>query len=494
MRTRTSAWVLAGVLGCLPILAAPARADPRADITARTKAAMARYDAMDYERARKLLYRALAIAKKARLDKDPIVARVYLDLAITQLADADPDATKQALLTAAQIDPKIAIDAAYKSPELVKLLDEAKAAAAALGDQPGDDCRAIRGLSYAITDSGRRGAAQPIEVSVGGDVAPARVVVMYRPEGALDFVEARLTRQGGCKYAGAIPSSATRGAQVDYYIAAYDAKNRVIAAQGSSSAPNQLDLGAAGRGDARAVRGPDRPDAGPVVAAVEPPAPAAAPSAPPLAPAVPAATVAVLRHPRPGAPRPTFLLAVSGGTGVGYVRGTTENNNQVQTCCIGASLLVVLPEVGYYLTPRLTVGVAARLGFPLDANLAGHASLAPAGFLRARYAVFQGSDAYPGDGLVTMAEAGAGILFNTIKVDASVTMTTGPGMDTDIVSQGPLLLGAGLGYRHHLGDSLAVLVEFDALAGLAVTDRFGSASHLNSGVSADLSLGLAVDF
>jgi hypothetical protein len=134
--------MLAGVVAAgILCLAAQAHADPRADVAAKAKAAMASYDSMDYEVARKQLYQALALAKKAKLDKEPIVARVYVDLAITQLAGSDQDAARLSLLTAAQIDPKITVDAAYKSPELVKLLDEAKAIAAGIDDRglpPGD--------------------------------------------------------------------------------------------------------------------------------------------------------------------------------------------------------------------------------------------------------------------------------------------------------------------------------------------------------------------
>jgi hypothetical protein len=475
MQARTRALIVAGILGCA---ARPAHADPRGDIAARARAAMASYDSMDYEQARKLLYQALAIAKKARLDKDPIVARVYLDLGIAQLAGSDQEAAKLALLSAAQIDPKIAIEAGYKSPELVKLLDDAKATAAAIesGDAGADDCRTNRDIRYTIVDVGRRGAAQAIEATIGGEVPPARVVVMYRPEGALDFVEVRLTRQGGCRYTGSIPASATRGSLVHYYVAAYDASNKVLAAKGSSRTPNVLELRGAGRAGESGLA--------PVAAAEAANDPAAE---------VPGDKLA---RP-PGAPRsaaPKILLAVSGGTGFGYVSGKTENGNQVQSCCIGSSLLVLTPEIGYHVTPRLTLGVAARLGFPIGADIAGHSSIAPAGFVRARYAVFQSSVEHIGDGLHVMAEVGGGILRNTIKLSDDVTMSTGPGMDTDIVAQGPLLVGAGAGYRHHLGDRLAVLVELDAMAGIAVTRTFGSAVHLNSGVSADLSLGLALGF
>lgn len=463
MRARCAAAVIAGILGCL---AAPASADPRSEIAAKTRAAMASYDSMDYEAARRLLNQALAIAKKAHLDKDPIVARVYLDLGITQLAGSDQEAARVALLSAVQIDPRIAIDAAYKSPELVKLLDEAKAAA---GDaEPADaDCRGVRGVRPVI-ELGRPGAAQPIEVLIGGDLAPARVAVMYRPEGAIDFTEVRLARQSGCRYTGTIPAAAMRGSVLHYYVAAYDAANKVLASKGSSGAPSVLELGVAAAPGATAA-----PDA-------EPPGdtedPIGAPRGRPGAEVTD--TVAPAHRPHKAA------IALSGGTGVGYVTGRTEGDNQVQTCCIGSSPVVLQAELGYYTSARLSLGLAARIGFPIGANIAGHSTIAPAGFLRARYAL-----SASGDGLRIMGEIGAGVLRNTIKLDATM-----PAMDTDVVAQGPLLLGAGIGYIRHVSSSVAFLVDLDAMAGIAVAKKLGSAVHLNTGISADMRFGVAVGF
>ena len=452
MRTRSSVAVILGVvLG----LAAPASADPRGDIAAKTRAAMASYDAMDYEAARRQLNQALAIAKRAKLDKDPIVARVYLDLGIAQLAGSDPEAAKVAFLSAVQIDPKIAIDPAYKSSELVRMLDEARAAAGEPGEPAGDDCRSIRGLQLSPLDGARRGVAQPVEVQLGSDLSAARVVVMVRPEGAIDFTEIRLTRQGGCRYAGAIPASAMHGALVHYYVAAYDAGNRVLAAKGSSGAPSVLDLGG-GTG----ARPPEDPVTGP--------GPAPAPD--------PRDTGVVDRAtPRPRGAR--LMIAVSAGTGLGYVTGKTEGENMVQKCCLGTSPLVLSPEVSYRFGARLSLGAVARIGLPLGANIKGHSTIAPAGFLRLGYGF---SDS--GDGLRIMAELGFGILRNTIQ------------LDTNILAQGPLLVGAGIGYTRHLGGPLAILIDLDAISGIAIVDKLGTAIHLNTGLSADMRLGLAVGF
>jgi hypothetical protein len=463
MRTGCCAAVIAGVICGLCCFGAVAHAEPRAEIAAKTKAAMASYDGMDYDAARRLLNQALAIAKRARLDRDPIVARVYLDLGITQLASSDPEAAKVAFLSAVQIDPKIAIEPGYKSTELVRMLDEARAAAGDTGEPAGDDCR-TRGIQVAI-EGARRGVAQLVEVVIGGDVSPARVVAMYRPEGAIDFTEARLVRKSGCRYTGTIPAAAMHGALVHYYIAAYDANNKVLAAKGSSGSPGILELGA-GSTPGHAA---DEPAGGP-----------------PLPPTDRGARGDVVDQPGPPAHGAASMitLAVSGGTGFGYVTGKTEGDNMVQKCCIGSSPVVISPEIGYRMTPRLSLGAVFRLGLPIGANIMGHSSFAPSGFVRLGYAF---SDS--GDGVHLMSEVGFGILRNTIKLDTNM-----PGMDTDIVAQGPLLFGTGIGYTKHLGKTLAFLVDLDALAGMAIISKLGTAVNLNTGISADLRLGLAVGF
>lgn len=461
MRARCVALVIAGIVGCWAV---PAHADPKADIVAKTRAAMSSYDAMDYDAARRLLNQALAIAKKARLESDPVVARVYLDLGIAQLASSDPEAAKLSFLSAAQIDPKIAIEPGYKSTELVKLLDEAKATAGAIAPEPdaGPDCKAVRGLRHTLVETGRVGAAQPIEALVGSDLSPSRVVVMYRPEGAIDFTEAKLTKQGGCRYAGAIPASGMHGALVHYYIAAYDG-TKVLAAKGSSSSPNILELSATG--PAREVEDP-LAEPGPVDDG--------------------RASVAS-RATAPAGKRSSIVLSMTAGTGFGYVTGRTEADNKVQTCCIGTSLVVLSPEIAYAWSRQLSIGLAVRFGLPLGANIEGHSTGAPAGLLRVHYALSPS-----GDGVRLTGEVGAGVLRNTIQVDAEDTGSTE--MDTDVVAQGPLLVGAGIGYARHLSKSIAFLAQLDAIAGIAVTDTLGSAINLNTGISADITVGLAFGF
>ncbi len=184
-----------------------------------------------------------------------------------------------------------------------------------------------------------------------------------------------------------------------------------------------------------------------------------------------------------GGKPPKVMIIIAGGTGFGYVTGSTEGGNQVRNCCVGNSLIVLTPELGFYVNPRLSIGIAGRIGLPIGANVEGHATLAPGAVIRVRYGL---SDS--GEGVRVMGQVGGGIMRNTIKLDNNTD-----GMDTDIVAQGPLLIGAGIGFSKKLGGSLAFVADLSALAGIAVVDKLGT-STLNSGVSADLSLGLALGF
>src|SRR5205823_1014729 len=116
-----------------------------------------------------------------------------------------------------------------------------------------------------------------------------------------------------------IPAAAMHGAVLHYYIAAYDANNKVLAAKGSSGSPGALELGGPGAPHEPEVAvGAGRPDAPPPERD----------------------TGAVAGKP---AKHPTIVVAASVGTGFGYVTGKTEGDNVVQQCCIGLSRVVITP-------------------------------------------------------------------------------------------------------------------------------------------------------
>lgn len=483
MGTRSIAWGVSLLL--VVSLARVALADPKGEITQKSKEAMESYDLMDYDAAKKSLASAVATAKKAKLEKDPLVAKVYLDLGIVTFAAGDAEGAKAAFTLATQIDPKIQIEAAYKSTDLVKLLDSVRngtanansappAGGGGGGDDASVDCASVKGLQHTIVDTGKGGVALPLEALIGSDLTPAKVSIQFRAKESPDFIEVKMTKQGSCKYIGQIPKSAMRGSLLFYYVAAYDSNNHVIGSKGTSGAPNTMDIEGGenlkpGTDDEDPINGNKKKDAKKKqTAAAEKPA------------EVTASGVVTPRQPK-------VYIALAAGTGLGYVTGTTEANNPVQTCCIGTSLVVFTPELGFNATPQLSIGVMGRVGLPIGANvdppMAKHSTVAPGGLIRVRYALSPS-----GEGVRVMGQVGGGVMRNTIKIEGQ-----GSGMDTDIVAQGPVLVGAGVGYTKKLGTSVAFLADLSALAGIAVVDKLGTA-RMNSGVGGDFTLGFAFGF
>jgi hypothetical protein len=458
-----------------------AHADGRGDVEKKIKEAMEQYDLMDYDAAKKLLGQALQTAKKAKLDKDPVSAKAYLDLGIVDFVNGDQSGAKEAFGTASQIEPKIQIDPAYKTAEMAKLLDAVRSSGGAAGGggddlgpaEPSPDCGSVKGLQHEIIDSAKGGAPLKIDALVGSDVHASKVSVMYRPEGATDFSEVKMSANG-CKYTGSIPASALKGSLVHYYVAAYNDAGKPIAAKGSAGSPNIIEVTAPTPGSKSGPSDDEDPINGKKVVATSG---GSTSSDEPSGGEVSKSVEVGPKHNK-------IYVAVAGGTGFGYVTGTTESNNPVKSCCIGASLIVLQPEIGFNVSPKLAVAVAGRIGIPMGANLDGHATAAPGVLLRLRYALSP-----TGQGLRVMGQVGAGVLRNTIKLDNAST-----GMDTDIVAQGPLLIGAGVGYTKPLSGSISFIADLSALAGIATTSQAFSSPKLNTGFGADLSLGLSLGF
>ncbi len=465
------------VLGLVSSTPAFADAKAKKEIETKMKEAMENYDLLEYEEARKILNQALTIAKKAKLEADPVTARVHLRLGIVYFAGLqDAESAKLSFLNAAEIDKSIQLDKAYSTPEMIKLLDEARAEAGSTGGGAGGgggggggadvgaptvDCATVTGLQHTIVDTARGGADLTLDAAVGGDVAPAKVSIMYRSRGATDFSEAKMTGSG-CAYRGVIPKAALVGDLVHYYVAAYNAQGRVIASKGSAGSPNIIEVtGGGGGGGGRALDEEDPLGGGGGGGGGRD----------------------IGGTYRPSSGKKTIFIAVAGGSGGGYVTGETEQETNKVKCCFAPQLVHLQPEIGYYLNPTTTVSLVARLGFPIGANIPGHATMAPGGLLKIRKALSTG-----GSGLVVSGGVGGGVIRNTIKLDGAPA-----GMDTDVVALGPLFVSGGAGYLAALGGGLALVAELNAVAGIPVVDKLGN-SNLNFGVQLDFNLGLHIGF
>lgn len=464
--------------------ATPVFADAKSkkEIETKMKEAMENYDLLEYEEARKILNQALTVAKKAKMENDPVTAKVHLRLGIVYFAGLqDAESAKLSFLNAAEIDKSIALDKAYSTPEMVKLLEEAKSEAggssgggggavepAGGGDAGEVDCSTVAGVQHTIVDTAKGGKDLVLDAAVGADVQPSKVAIMYRARGATDFTESKMIASG-CVYRGVIPKAALAGDLIHYYVAAYNDQGRVIASKGSAGSPNIVEIaggggggnlsldeenplggGGGGSGGGRVGGGGGGGDIGAVV--------------------------------RPKGKK-TIYIALIGGSGGGYVTGETEQQFNDVKCCFAPQLLHLNPEIGYYLNKTTTVALAARLGFPIGANIPGHSPVAPSGFVKVRKALSSA-----GTGLVVSGGVGGGVIRDTIKLDGAP-----PDMDTDVVAIGPLFVTGGAGYSAALGGSLALIAELNAVAGIPIVSELGQ-SRLNFGVQLDFNLGLHIGF
>jgi hypothetical protein len=459
---------LAALVAFLAMLGT-AYAGPKQDIQNKIKEAMESYDGMDYDAAKKVLGQAFSIAKKSKLDKDPVVAKAHLSMGIIAFANGEPDIAKDSFAAAVKIDPKIQIDPAYKSAEMAKVLEQARSEAGSGGgsssggssgggdtvDMSGgeEDCGTVQGVQHKIIDSGKAGAAQKIDAYVGADVEATKIALLYRPEGATEFTEVKLKKEGDCKYTGTIPGSAMKGTLVHYFVGAFNDNGKQIAGKGSEGSPNIIELtagGGGGGGDGEDPIGGGGGGGGDVVDGGG-----------------------------AGVKKQKVMILIAGGTGIGYISGQTEGENMVKNAGFGASLLVLQPELGFFVKPQMSIGVALRMGIPVGANVEGHATAAPGGLARVRYALKPS-----GEGLRFMGQLGIGVTRNTITLDNSM-----PGMDTDIVAQGPLLLGGGAGFAKKLSGSVSFVADVSLLLGLHAFSNTLSPAF-NSGFGFDFSLGL----
>jgi hypothetical protein len=456
--TTRTAPVAALVAALLWLCAAwPAWAQPdlrriEAQILEKHRDAMLRYDELEFEQATELLREALALAAEHNLEDAPIMARVYADLAVVYASGLDDsDGAERALVRAVEIDPTIEIDPAYKSKALDTMLAEVKRRAPAESEgEPRTDspayCREIAGIVHEPVSAAEAGQALEIAAAVSPRLRAKQVRLYYRVPGRASggtgqggYTVASMEPVGTCQFVAELPAGVVRPG-FDYYIAAFNASDKVLAESGSAAAPHAVSISGEA-GPVTPVRGADAGAA------------------------------------------PRLYVSLGVGSAGAYLRGSTEQVDSNIQCCVAPELAHVRVEAGLYVARSTSVSAAFRMGFPIGADLPGHAVAAPAVLLRLRHGF--APDAL---GLQVSGVLGAGYSRHTVGL---AEMTSGG--DTDTAAAGPLLVGGGAGYVMALGGPLRLAAELDVLAGVPVVAEFIGAETA-FGVSVGLNVALQAAF
>jgi hypothetical protein len=434
------------------------------------------YDLLEFDAAKKQLNDALALAKRAKLDRQPAAARTHLNLGIVfGGGSGDNDTALLEFIAALQIDPSLKLEAAYRSPALSKTFDQARATVGGKGGEPVPAPGEEKGLKHTPIDEAPGGQPILVAVKIGADVKPAQVALSVRAAGADGWTTTNMKTTNGVEYQGVIPDGATRGDTVHYYVEARSASGKVLAASGNVDAPNIISI----THPVRRAGGDEPPDEENPLGKRKDGGSSSG------AGGDESTTVTKAAGPH----KKTIFIGVSVGSGAGYITGETEVSHQEVTCCLAPAPFHVEPEVGYYFSPQLTLSAYARLGFPLGANVEGAASLAAAVLARITY-IF-GTNG----GFTVHGDLGGGFIRHIIKL--TKTSATAAQGDTDTFATGPLFVGGGLGWQRPLGGLFRLQIDLNLLAGLPVIKQVGSGARptrLGFAVNGDLSLGLAVGF
>jgi hypothetical protein len=301
------------------------------------------------------------------------------------------------------------------------------------------------GLAHEAVTEGKRGSPISITVGVQSDLKFDKLVLAYRPEGASEFLGREMKQVSDGTYVAEIPTSATAGGTVAYYIEADEKDGAPVAGRGSPESPLVISLVGGSRPPAvsRKIGGGDEEDSD--------------------------------EDDDEGGTR--WMAALLLGSGAGYTTGNGDSNVNTEVKPAGiapATLGHIAPEVGYWLRPNMMVSVQLRLqrvsgttdyymGNGSTAKVLHTANYAAAAFAKVTWRLRSGPW-YPFFSLA----AGGGQIRHVVSFANQNVMDCGPNhteVCKDTIAGGPILVGPGGGLAWDLSDRVALLFQVNTQLG-----------------------------
>jgi hypothetical protein len=443
--------VLALTLGRADAAHAQANKDDLAStVTKLNKKALDEYENLNFEEARKILKDALDFCHEAGLDQHPVTARTNVHLGVVVLTGfKQREAAARYFRKALEIQPDIKMTKSLANPEIQAAFDEVVAAMKSGTTVPppvraGPDA----GVSHEPVTRALQGQRIPISATLDPSLTPDRVVLWFRGAGP-DFASVDMTEATPGNYTAEIPTTATTGSQVSYFMEVLKG-GQPVAVMGSRAEP--------------------------LLVTLTTPTPAVG-----------------IQRPRPKEPpargseggAPSFYLALAVGSGVGWATGAGEINATHVADPAGFALAQAVhlgPEVGYFLSPELLLSVQARIqilsGLTSCTGCATPPSTAVAAFARLTW--YLSTDKLKP---YLSASVGGGRIRHVAEFLKYDNCGAG-GMTTCVESipAGALLLGPGTGIAYSITPGFALVAGLNTQFGFP---RFTFNVDLNAGVAAE---------
>jgi hypothetical protein len=452
--------VIAGVALTRPALADDRDSATVGKITLLNRKAVDAYQHLEFETAMRLLNEALDLSERAGLTQHPIRARTFVTLGIVTLGGfKQRDQAVKYFRKALQIQPEVRLSPGLANPEIQAAFDEA---IAGLSSGGGDEMTPEKALVHEPVRVGQTGKPVPITVVPDKDLDASAVVLRYRAASAPAFTDLPMRRGLTGALEAEIPASATDGEQAAYFIEARRANGTVLVGRGSA--------------------------ADPIVVALARPTSAVA-------------ATTTTRASAPAASDKKLYFALLGGTGLGWASGSGEaTRNPVASSGVDWTFTGQLaPELGYFVTPQLIIGVQGRFQLVRGAlpyhvpnpaadecgmgNVCDPAKGAIAGLLKATWLLAEPGSAFQP---YLSLSAGAGTIRHVSKVEGPKTCGSGTPASqecVDTVAGGPVLFGPGVGFRYAVSDAVGIVAEIGGLVGVP---KFTAHADVNFGVAFQL--------
>ena len=303
----------------------------------------------------------------------------------------------------------------------------------------------------------KQGSAISITVGVSPDLKFDKLVLAYRPEGAAEFLGREMKAVAEGRYGAEIPTTATAGNVVAYYIEADDAEGNAIASKGTVEAPMTIAL--SGGGHAIVKKKPEPGEGG---------------------------------EEEEEAPDYRYFAALTLGTGFGWATGVGDVNHDVSINPPGmawAKLGHIAPEFGYWMSSSLMLSLQLRYQFvtgTTDVHSGGKvfhsANYAFAAFAKATWRWGE-EKIHPFFSL----SAGGGQIRHVVTFGSKlIPADCGPNMNQtciDTIAAGPILIGPGGGVTYDLTDRFALVAQANSVLGFP-----------NFTFNIDIDLGVAMAF
>ena len=209
--------------------------------------ALGDYAAFEWNSARKTLFDALLVGKKAQLGNHPVMARTYLNLGAVYLTGfKDRDKALKCFASALEIHPVTQPSGWIATEDVNAAFAEVKRTRKprprwSPGDDPEEKDLPVRiqalhcpNEDEAIIDrpATRRCALAPSLKQV------AAVFLMYRVPGKETYAEQQMTRSPKGWYVGTIPKKAMAGKSVAHYYEGRNASGKLMVTNGDKDSPN----------------------------------------------------------------------------------------------------------------------------------------------------------------------------------------------------------------------------------------------------------------